>query len=630
MGKGPHHLAGFKARLLTGLALGLVAAVTTPVAANQAVPEAAPVATAPRAFNQVVQKHIDPQTEKLLLALVKDGKALKIDGVDVFNSNDKFLPGKIAIGLAEYLDALPAHDPRLPTYLGHFRKIAKLTVDDANDSWGIYYYLTALDILHRRGWLTQAIDPLTMAKLRVRLDWRSFVDRDTYVLIDHPNNYLVVAFSIARLRHALGWEDDVAVGKLYDATAKHYRDYSAYGFADETDGEGRFDRYSILLAGEIAARFVQTGDTPPKEALDWLRKSADLMLLRVNGEGVGFEYGRSIGPYGETSIIEVLTAAAATGVLTQAEKDVAYAYASRAAERYVDFWTDPRTGSVNLWDNGRRTDVYRGKFRILGENLSLAHQYSYTNAVWNKLGYKDRVPSVDWAKVQAAKPRRDVAWFARGDYDRLLVTMQDGARLVSLPIINGGASQHDHSPYFPIPFSPGMLEGVADGDAPLLVPQLILSDGSKLMPLAFQRGVKVTGKGKATEITWHQSELDRMGERAPVADKRVSVETRYSFTPGRITRTDIFTPQDGVTIADARMEFASFSGAAVQQGASTSFGQGAVRRFTVSGMGRCTAAPTGGKEAYRAPHGAMQSLVQCEGVAARQGAVRISWTLEYR
>ncbi|WP_337828731.1 hypothetical protein [Pseudonocardia sp. TMWB2A] len=630
MGKCPHHPAGLKAGLLAGLALGLVAGVATPVAANQAVPDAAPVTTAPRAFNQVVQKHIDPQTEKLLLALVKDGKALKIDGVDVFNSNDKFLPGKIAIGLAEYLDALPANDPRLTTYLGHFRKIAKLTVDDANDSWGIYYYLTALDILHRRGWLNQAIDPLTMAKLRVRLDWRSFVDRDTYVLIDHPNNYLVVAFSIARLRHALGWEDDVAVGKLYDATAKHYRDYSAYGFADETDGEGRFDRYSILLAGEIAARFVQTGDTPPKEALDWLRKSADLMLLRVNGEGVGFEYGRSIGPYGETSIIEVLTAAAATGVLTQAEKDVAYAYASRAAERYVDFWTDPRTGSVNLWDNGRRTDAYRGKFRILGENLSLAHQYSYTNAVWNKLGYKDRVPSVDWAKVQTAKPRRDVTWFARGDYDRLLVTMQDGARLVSLPIINGGASQHDHSPYFPIPFSPGMLEGVADGGAPLLVPQLILSDGSKLMPLAFQRGVKVTGKGKATKIVWHQSELDRMGERAPVADKRVSVETRYSFAPGRITRTDIFTPQAGVTITEARMEFASFSDAAVQQGASTSFGQGAVRRFTVSGMERCTAAPTGGKEAYRAPHGAMQSLVQCEGIAARQGAVRISWTLEYR
>lgn len=595
-----------------------------------AAPAFAADGAAPRAFNTVVEKHIQPQSEQLLLALVKDGKALEIDGIAVFNGSDKFLPGKIAIGLAEYLDALPDNDPRLPAYLGHFRKIAKLTIDDPNDTWGIYYYLTALDILRRRGWLEQAVDPLTMAKLRVRLDWRSFVDRDHYVLIDHPNNYIVVAFSIARLRGALGWEDDSAATHLYAAAAKHYRAYSDFGFADETDGEGRFDRYSILLAGEIAARYVQTGDTPPKETLDWLRKAADVMLLRVNGDGLGFEYGRSLGPYGETSIVEVLTAAAATGVLTEAEKAIAYAYASRVAERYVDFWVNPRTGSVNLWDDGRRTDAYRGKFRILGENLSLAHQFSYTNAVWNKLGYRDRTPGADWTAVQAAKPRRTTTWFARGTYDRMLLTLQDGTRLISLPVINGGATQHNHSPYFPIPFSPGMLEGVADGDAPLLVPQLTLGDGSIVMPLAYQRDVKVEAAGDRTSVSWHQSELDRMGGAAPAPDKRVSVTTSYSFAPGRITRTDVFVPQKGTTIADARIEFASFSTGARMQGNSATFTAGDVRRFTVTGLARCAAGPTNGKEAYRSPQGAMHSLVSCGGVRTAGGALRISWTLDYQ
>lgn len=590
----------------------------------------APAFAQPRAFNTVVEKHIQPQSEQLLLALVKDGKALQIDGIAVFNGSDKFLPGKIAIGLAEYLDGLPDNDPRLPSYLGHFRKIAKLTIDDSNDTWGIYYYLTALDILRRRGWLEQAVDPLTMAKLRVRLDWRSFVDRDRYVLIDHPNNYIVVAFSIARLRGALGWEDDSAATRLYAAAAKHYHAYSDFGFADETDGEGRFDRYSILLAGEIAARYVQTGDTPPAETLDWLRKAADVMLLRVNGDGLGFEYGRSLGPYGETSIVEVLTAAAATGVLTETEKAVAYAYASRVAERYVDFWVNPHTGSVNLWDDGRRTDAYRGKFRILGENLSLAHQFSYTNAVWNKLGYRDRTPGVDWSAVQAAKPRRTTTWFARGEYDRMLLTLHDGKRLISLPVINGGATQHNHSPYFPIPFSPAMLEGVADGDAPLLIPQLTLGDGSIVMPLAYQRDVKVEAAGDRTLVSWHQSELDRMGEVAPVPDKRVSVTTSYSFAPGRITRTDVFVPQKGIIITDARIEFASFSTGARVQGNSTMFAAGDVRRFAVTGLARCTAGPTEGKEAYRSPQGAMHSLVSCQGVRTASGALRVSWTLDYQ
>ena len=604
------------------LALGAALMVAAPVfAADNA---------QPRAFNTVVEKHIQPQSEQLLLALVKDGKSLQIDGIAVFNGSDKFLPGKIAIGLAEYLDGLADNDPRLPAYLGHFRKIAKLTIDDPNDTWGIYYYLTALDILRRRGWLEQAVDPLTMAKLRVRLDWRSFVDRDRYVLIDHPNNYIVVAFSIARLRGALGWEDESAATRLYAAAAKHYRTYSDFGFADETDGEGRFDRYSILLAGEIAARYVQTGDTPPAETLDWLRKAADVMLLRVNGDGLGFEYGRSLGPYGETSIVEVLTAAAATGVLTEAEKAIAYAYASRVSERYVDFWIDPRTGSVNLWDDGRRTDAYRGKFRILGENLSLAHQFSYTNAVWNKLGYRDRAPEVDWTAVQAAKPRRTTTWFARSTYDRMLLTLQDGKRLISLPVINGGATQHNHSPYFPIPFSPGMLEGVADGDAPLLIPQLTLNDGSVMMPLAYQRDVKVEATGDRTSVSWHQSELDRMGDAAPAPDKRVSVTTSYRFAPGRIIRTDVFVPQKGTTIADARLEFASFSTGARMQSNSALFTSGAVRRFTVTGLTRCSASPTEGKEAYRSPQGPMHSLVSCQGVRTASGALRISWTLEYQ
>ena len=64
------------------------------------------------------------------------------------------------------------------------------------------------------------------------------------------------------------------------------------------------------------------------------------MLERVNGEGHGFEYGRSIGPYGETSIVEVLTAAAAMGILNDDEMALAYGYASRAAEHYVNFWID--------------------------------------------------------------------------------------------------------------------------------------------------------------------------------------------------------------------------------------------------------------------------------------------------
>src|SRR5712671_3677828 len=167
--------------------------------------EAAGTATLP--YNVTVQSKLQPQLEALLVGLVRDGRSLTLDGIPVFNGKDKFLPGKIAISLVEFILSLPPEDPRQSTYLKDFRQVARLTVDDANDTWGAYYYILALDQLRKAGLLQAAVDRLTLAKLRVRLDWRTFVDADDFTLIDHPNNYYCVALGIARLRTQMGWEE---------------------------------------------------------------------------------------------------------------------------------------------------------------------------------------------------------------------------------------------------------------------------------------------------------------------------------------------------------------------------------------------------------------------------------------
>jgi len=582
-------------------------------------------------FNQIVETRIRAQLAELLQQLVRDERAMKIDGQPVFSGNDKFLPGKIALAFADTLVSLPASDTRREKLLAGFRRIADLTVDDANDSWGIYYYLSALNKLEGHGMLDGAIAPLTLAKLKVRLDWRSFVDTSNYSLIDHPNNYYCVAFAIARLRHRLGWEQDRGVDELYTAMIAHYEKYSgAYGFADETQGEGRFDRYSVLLAAEIAQRFLETDAMPPRQVAEWVRKSADVMLIRLNAAGEGFEYGRSLGPYGETAIIEVLTAAAKLGVLSADEKSMAYAYASRAARRYVDFWTDPRTGSVNLWDGGRRTDAYRGKFRILGENLSLGHQYLYTNEAWNELGFKDVSPRADFARALRTLPTRAVTWFARGDYDRLLVTLRDRGQIISLPLIDGGTGQHANNPYFPIPFSNGLLSGVADATEPLLVPRFELADGTVLMPLAFFRDVKVEQSGSRTTVSWRQTEMDRMGTRDSVADGRLQVETRYVFQPGVITRTDIYRAKQPLDIRRIQLEMASFSSQPQTRKLVTKFGAGALREFGVSGFQACESRGDLDDARYRSNTGPMSSHVACSiGEFRLEKPLTLTWQLRY-
>jgi len=614
--------------------IGLVLFVTPAAIAQQASPAPhGPIYDTVSPMNVTIEGRLMPQLARLLHQLLDEKRGMRLDGVPVFDSGDKFLPGKIAAGLSYLLLDTPRDDPRLAEYLAGYREIADLTIDDPNDTWGIYYYISALYALKQAGLLDRAVRPETLAKLRQKLDWRRFADAKSLNLLHGlPNNYYGVAFSVARLRYLLGWEDEAASEALLRRMIDHYRSYSGkYGFADETDGNGRFDRYSVLLIGEIAQRFIETGMTPTPQVKAWLRKSADLMLHRATLTGEGWEYGRSIGAYGETAFLEVLTAAAKLGVLDRTERDMAYALSSRIAARYADFWLNPATGSVNLWDDGRRTDGYRGKHRILGENLSLARQYIYTNAIWNGLGYKGRAPSPGYAAWLEALPAARFTWFARGDHDRALLTLRDKAHVIGLPIINGAEGQHMHNPYFPIPFAGGMLQGSADASFPQLTPRFALADGSVLMPLAWFRGVSWRRQGNRTLVSWRQDAMDRMGGNTPIADSRITVTTRYEFAPGKITRTDIYRAGAPVELSGVTLEFANFSGDPRSVGPATvAFGAGEVTGFSATGYQQCTVGPAEG-EAYRAPTGAFASLVRCRLDARRLSApLKLSWSLTYR
>lgn len=610
-------------RLLAGLAASVILALASPVAADPRGPlyEQAPP------MDRTVRTRIVPQVEALLEDLLADGRGYRLDGVEVFKAQDKFLPGKIAIAMAHVLVETPRDDPRFSEYLAGFRRLADLTLEDPNDSWGIYYFVSALHRLQEAGLLDEAVAPATLARLRERLDWRAFVREPDLALIDLPNNYYGVAFSIARLRYLLGWESAEASEALLLRTLEHYRTYSGeYGFADETDGQGRFDRYSVLLIGEIAQRFIETGVEPPPEVRTWLRGSVDVLLPRLNLRGEGFEYGRSIGVYGETAFLEVLTAAAALNLLTDEEEAMAYAFSARVAARYADFWLDPGTGSVNLWDHGRKTDAYRGKHRILGENLSLGHQLIYTNAIWNRLGWSEREPSPAFAEWLQTLPRSTTTWFARGEFDRLLVTYRDGGRVIGLPLINGGPTQHMNTPYFPSPFSPGVLAGAADETYPYLVPRLTLADGSVLMPLAWFRDVRVEVDGDRTVVTWRQDFMDRMGGPAPERDARAAIETRVELAPGSVSRSDVIRLAGGEEGGRIALQFPSFSRGAEPAGGGFDFREGEVARFEPEGLACALAEPD--PRVHRSPVGAFNSVVACESAVGREAT--IGWRIEFR
>jgi hypothetical protein len=625
-------LAALFSSALLAPAFGATQAATAPrPPSSQYVP---PLADVP--MNQIIAQQLYPQLEYLFDKMVAEKEAVTIDGVPALKSNDKFLQGKIASGLAHVLLNMRKDDPRLQERLRQFREITDMTVGMDNHTWGIYYYLEALYQLKKAGLLEQAVSPATLAKLKTSLDWHTFVTPD-WELIKLPTNYYGVAFSVARLRMLLGWEDESASRILLDKMLTHYKTYSGkYGFSDETPGEGRFDRYSILLVAEICERFIETGMEVTPELKAMLRKSADIVLNIANTAGEGFTFGRSLGPYGETAALEILSVSAYLGVLTPEEKQYAYAYANRIVARYMDFWTNPDMHSVDMWNQGRRTDTYRAKHRILGENFSLSHQLIFTTDFWNQAGMKDARPKADLqAWLNRSRPRFSMTWFAQGEYDRALAIYRDGPHVFSLPMINGGNSQYDNSPYYPLPFAAGIVAGTPDSgpEHAQLLPKFTLADGTQLIGTSYIKDIRsqARDKDKQVRVSYRQDALAKTGGKGPVPDARIKLETVYTMAPGVITRTDTYTPAAPLQVTRASLEFASYSDAPALQGKTVRFGSGEVSAFEVSGLDACTVERTNGAEPFRAPTGPMASHVTCaSNHFSFDRPMTITWTLRYQ
>jgi hypothetical protein len=223
--------------------------------------------------------------------------------------------------------------------------------------------------------------------------------------------------------------------------------------------------------------------------------------------------------------------------------------------------------------------------------------------------------------------------FASGEYDRALAIFRDKSHVFSLLMINGGQSQHANSPYYPLPFAPGIVSGIADSGYkhPQLLPKFVLADGSELIGTAWLKDIRHTQDGQQYRVTYRQDGLTRLGQNKPVKDTRIALDTAYTMQPGTITRTDTYTPAGPLQVTRLSLEFASFSDQATVDGNKIRFKQGDVHEFEVSGVRDCKVEETRGSDLYKAPYGPMKTLVSCAtGPFAMNEPLVVKWVLRYR
>lgn len=459
------------------------------------------------------------------------GHTLTLDG-------DPYVSGKFALALSLLLER--GMEPA-----DAWRGVWPVLVALPCDNWGKYYFLQALLKLKQHEKLERVLSAEQLMTLRNKLNWQEMVDEGAWQLNSRfPTNFYGVAFSVARLRFLLGWESERASQEILQRLLAHYRAHAQNGCADETNGHGRFDRYSVLLVAEICQRHLETG----LEVADWLkdslRQAVTLVLSMLNNDGSGFQWGRSIGAYGDSAFNEILAVSARLGLLNSQEQAAASAFSQACTDRFLNFWYDDDEQSVNLWFKGRQTDAYRAEHRLVGENISLCVQHLNVQQAWTHL------PVPEACAAGPLSPAFAFTAFRDEGYTRGLYLWHDGQRTFTLPLINGDRPYHATSPYFPTPFSAGLLTGVAQGDAPLWVPGIHDQHGRVLRPLVWFRDCRYQKTAEGWEIVFECDALDVVFEEGdtvqePQRDPDFSCRTRYLIAPGSVTREDTFTCPPG-------------------------------------------------------------------------------------
>ena len=582
-------------------------------------------------MKQVIETELRPIMISLFNRMVEGGLELQIDGTPAYNEKAQFVGGKV-INLSCYTALELIKTEESLKQLGELiRMVHKMPME----TWGILNGITGLYRLQKAGLLEKVVDEETLAPLKVSMDWRTFIDIDDhYALIKKPTNYYGVAFGIARYRELLGWEPEGHSKHLLARLMEHIDQYSGeLSFMDETPGDGRFDRYSILVPGELTALILGTGWEVPEKIRLMLNKSSHIFLQLANNEGWGFAYGRSIGPYGDTAALEVLSSAARLGgVLTQEETDLAYGYCIRLAEHVAKYWYDTEMDSINMWEKGRKTDNYRNKNRILGENLSLCMQVVNCYEHWVEAGYGDKGSGQEFAAQLASLAPYTMVKFAEGDYARGLAIVRDGKHVWSLPVISGGRDGYfDRDAYQPVPFQNTVLQGVPEHCHGNMVPQVIMENGDIYMPIAWIKTIDSTIGEKSMSVAYTVDTLCKLGERRPERVEGTSAETTYTFENHQIRREDVIRVANGQKVKEVRLAFLTFSEDPNVSDWGIEFGRGDICGIKAEGFERCEISQAPQDGSFDTPCGRLKFLVRWTmQEIPENGEIRVGWTMNYR
>lgn len=500
-------------------------------------------------FKNIIEKDLIPFMESHVMHVYTHKEETMIDGQYCFSHHregdqkvDYFVGGKIinaaAYVLCYYQKQEKVHDVARLTPV--VKSLIEFSATLPMETWGFLNFFWGLYRLSQHGLLDAVLDKPTKERLVQKLDWRHFVDEKTFKLINKPTNYYGVAFAVAKYRELLLFDETDTSSTLLTCLLDHVKAHSGeFLFMDETEGKGRFDRYSFLIPAEIASHLTETGMKVESTVLKMLDLAAKQALFMRNAEGDGFAYGRSIGTYGDTSVGEILSIAVRLNRLEEADALDSYLYNLAGLHKYMTFWLDKDMKSLNMWEKGRKTDDYRHKGRILGENFSTAMQWVSIYENYEKAGYATQDYTLEEIKKRLkTEPMAHEVIFSKSPRDYRLISYRNGQTVFTLPLINGADKYYDNGAYAPFPQASRLLEPSPNTSIPYYYPHFSIK-GKTYIAQGVYENVRVLGES-ILHVDFHVTRFAQVGNKDESKSINKVLKVHYEFREKEISAQFIF------------------------------------------------------------------------------------------
>lgn len=499
-----------------------------------------------KTIRELVGKFIYEHMERMTELVAQGGPDVEMDGIVCLQERSGFTQGAlIENAMYLFIHYNKTSDERTEESLRRVHYFISFIEDMQVKTWGKLAILRGLAVMNKEG-LLDRMDPEKLALLKEKTDYTDFLDKETLELNELPSNYYHVAMACAGYREQLGWEvgeySQLCLEKLMDIMKQK----SQSGWMDEEVPYGRFDRYSMMIASELTDTLDALKKNVPEFVLDNLKAATDVTYCMVNETGEGVTYGRSLSVHGDSGPVEILSTAFKHDLVEAEKIDEGMCYCVKSLEKVLGFWY--RNGIFDIWNDGRTTNGYRQKHRILEVNLDMTTHMFHILENMEAAGLADYRPTGKFSqpdswiyhKIQFVKKEKE---------EKVLYILKRGADTFMLPLIGAG-NLWKSAAYLPFPAKPMLLEAPPESYIPFLVPEVTMKNGAVAMPIQYLECIGEE-EGEDLVIITAKGKMCRMDSSSPEAMEE-NFKIIYRFDGQSIEVTFEF---DGA-VESVRMEYA--------------------------------------------------------------------------